>query len=57
MLSESPSKQLQMVAELCPNGTTTIHALGDTIVFGLDNRKADNPIYDLQVLTIVTETG
>ena len=56
-LEESPSKQLQMVGQLCQTGQTSIHALGGTVVFGVDKKNADNQIYTLSVLTIVTNTS
>ena len=55
-LEESPSKQLQMVGQLCQTGQTSINAPGGTIVFGVDKKEADNQIYTLSVLTIVTKT-
>lgn len=57
VLQESPSKQLQMVGQLCETGTTTIHALGGTVVFGLNKKNLDNKIYQLSVYTIVTKTN
>ena len=56
-LEESPSKQLQMVGQLCQTGKTTIHALGGTVVFGINKKNADNQNYNLSVLTIVTKTS
>lgn len=56
-LEESPSKQLQMVGQLCQTGKTTIHALGGTVVFGVNKKNADNQNYKLSVLTIVTKTS
>ena len=56
-LEESSSKQLQMVAQLCQSGSTHIHALGSTVVFGVNKEKADNAEYNLSILTIVTKAG
>jgi hypothetical protein len=55
-LINSPSAQLKMVGELSSKGECHIHALSQTIVFGVDMRKADYAKYDLDVLTIVTKT-
>jgi len=55
-LEESPSKQLQMVGQLCQTGITNIHAMGGTVVFGVNSQKADNQIYSLSILTIMTNT-
>lgn len=49
-----------MVGELSANGVTTIGAMGSTIVFGLNKnwtQKASESVYDLEVLTVVTEAG
>ena len=56
-LEECPSKQLQMVGQLCQTGKTTIHALGGTVVFGINKKNADNQKFNLSVLTIVTKTS
>ena len=55
-LSECPSKQLEMVGKLCESGECVIHALGGTIVFGVDWKNVDNDQYDLEILTIATST-
>ena len=57
VLQESPSKQLQMVGQLCETGTTNIHALSDTVVVGINKNNADNKFYTLSILTIITKTG
>ena len=56
-LKASKSKQLQMVGDLCQKGTTSIHALGGTVVFGIQKAKADNKVYSVEILTIVTNTS
>lgn len=53
-LLESPSSQLKMVSQLCEKGTAVIHALGGTIVFGVDRTKAVNDLFDVKVLTVAT---
>lgn len=56
-LKDSPSKQLQMVGELNESGKTVIHALGGTVVFGLNkNCSFENDTYKLSILTVVTKT-
>lgn len=55
ILQKSASKQLQMVGELCENGTTTLNVLGGTVIFGMNKLKADNNTYKTNVLTIVTK--
>ena len=56
-LQESPSKQLQMVGQLCETGKATIHALGGTVVFGVKKAKDYNEKYSLSILTIATRCG
>ena len=56
-LEESSSKQLQMVAQLCQSGSTHIHALMGTVVFGVNKEEAYNAEYNLSILTIVTKAG
>ncbi len=56
-LKECPSAQLQMVGKLSEDGLAKIHALGGTIVFGVNQETIDNNSYDLTVLTIVTQAG
>lgn len=50
-LITSPSKQLEMVGTLS-RGELEIATMGGTIVFGYDNQKSKNDIYDFKVLTI-----
>jgi hypothetical protein len=56
-LSNCDSVQLQTVGELCGKGGAEIHAMGGTIVFGVDQRKADTEAYRLEVLTVVTNAS
>lgn len=59
-LKECCSQQLQMVGQLSETGTSTIHALGGTVVFGLKEgyKESDSKnIYTLQILTTMTETS
>ena len=55
-LQECPSKQLQMVGQLCESGTTTIESMSHTIVIGINTKNIDNQIYKLSILTIVAQT-
>jgi hypothetical protein len=57
VLKECPSSQLKMVGQLCEKGEASLHALSSTIVFTVDNSKIDASRYQLQILTIVTETN
>ena len=56
-LEESPSKQLQMVGQLCQTGKSFIDDVWPrTIVLGIDTTKIENELYTVSVLTIVTNT-
>ena len=56
-LKECPSVQLQLVGQLCEKGSMVIHAMSDTIVFGLiDEKMTSCEQYELNLLTIVTKT-
>lgn len=57
-LEESPSKQLQMVGQLCHTGQAFIDDVWrKTVVFGIDTKKIENDLYKVTVLTIVTNTA
>jgi len=53
-LKESPSTQLELVGNLCESGVCSINTLGGTIVFGVDQSKLSTDLYDVEVMTIVT---
>jgi hypothetical protein len=57
VLEKCPSSQLKMVGQLCDKGRASLKALDSTIVFTVNNSKVDASKYQLQILTIVTETG
>jgi hypothetical protein len=57
VLKNCPSAQLQVVGELSSNGEVTIHALGGTIVFSIDQSKLEEDLYDIKILTIATNVG
>jgi hypothetical protein len=57
VLKNSTSVQLKIVGELSQNGEATIHALSSTVVFSCDVNKVDKDLYDLEILTIVTDTN
>ena len=54
VLLESPSSQLKMVAQLCEKGTAIIHALPNTIVFGVDPAVSSKDLYTIDILTYAT---
>lgn len=53
-LKECPSAQLQIIGDMASVGHCNVNAMGGTIVYGVDKKKADTDAYKLQVLTIVT---
>jgi hypothetical protein len=54
VLKDCPSAQLNIVGDLCPEGKACIHALGGTVVVGLDQALSDTNDFKLNVLTIAT---
>jgi len=56
-LANCSSSQLQKVGEMCSKGHATVKAMGCTICYTVDPKKAAHNAYQLQVLTAVTETG
>jgi len=55
-LKECASAQLQKIGELCEKGCAVVHAMDGTIAYGIDVEKADNDMYSLDVLSVITET-
>ncbi|GAM23805.1 hypothetical protein SAMD00019534_069800, partial [Acytostelium subglobosum LB1] len=48
--------QLKVVGELCrEKGSAHLHAMGGTVRFTVNKADADNNIYELQVLTVMTK--
>lgn len=58
-LTACPSAQLQKVGEMCDAGRVEVHALGGTIAFAVDARRAAaaaaGAAYALEVLTVATD--
>ena len=53
---ENVPQQLQVVGELCASdGKAVVSALGDTIVYTVNPRRAETEAYQLKVLTVVTD--
>lgn len=46
-LKDCPSAQLQIVGDMATEGHCNVHALGGTIVYGVNSQKADNDSYKL----------
>lgn len=54
-LAECPSAQLQKAGEMSDDGSAEVRALGGTIAYTVDGRKADTNAYTLEVLTVASE--
>lgn len=54
VLKKCPSAQLQIIGEMAQGGHCHVHAMGGTIVYGLNKSKCDNKHYKVQILTVVT---
>jgi len=52
-LKECPSAQLQTVGDMADTGMCNVLAAGGTIVYCVDQKKLDNNVYKLKVLTVV----
>merc|ERR1711879_275087 len=49
-------QQLQVVGELCTeNGHAVVSAMGDTILYTVNPKRPQTELYDLKVLTVVTD--
>jgi len=54
--NEEVPQQLQVVGELCADkGKAIVSAMGDTIVYTVDPKRKQTDLYDLKVLTVVTD--
>merc|ERR1712057_75080 len=54
--NEEVPQQLQVVGELCADqGKAVVSAMGDTIVYTVDPERKGTCLYDLKVLTVVTD--
>lgn len=53
-LKDCPSAQLQIIGDMAAEGHCNVQAMGGTIVYGVDAKKADTDMYKMQILTIVT---
>jgi len=53
-LKNCPSAQLNIVADLCPEGKACIHALDSTVIVGLDHSRSDTSAFKLTILTVAT---
>lgn len=56
-LKNCPSAQLQIIGQMASVGHCNVHAMGGTIVYGVDMQQADKNAYKLQVLTVVTSSS
>merc|ERR1711862_233472 len=55
---ENVPQQLQVVGELCRDqGKALVKALGGTILYTVDPKRPRTGLYDLKVLTVVTDTS
>lgn len=55
---EEVPQQLQVVGELCAEqGKAVVSAMGNTIVYTVNPRRPATQMYDLKVLTVVTDMG
>lgn len=52
-LKKCPSAQLQIIAEMAEKGECHVHALGGTIVYGINRSLTETKEYKLEVLTVV----
>lgn len=56
--NEEVPQQLQVVGELCADkGKAVVTAMGNTILYTLNPLRQATPLYDLKVLTVVTDYG
>jgi len=56
--NEEVPQQLQVVGELCAEqGKAVVQAMGGTIVYTLNPHRAPTSVYDLKVLTVVSDWG
>jgi hypothetical protein len=54
--NEEVPQQLQVVGELCADkGKAIVSAMGSTIVYTVDPKRKQTDLYDLKVLTVVTD--
>merc|ERR1719440_1967951 len=54
--NEEVPQQLQVVGELCADrGKAIVEAMGDTIVYTVNPKRTETELYDLKVLTVVTD--
>merc|ERR1712070_550178 len=54
--NEEVPQQLQVVGELCSDrGKAVVQAMSNTIMYTVDPKRRQTDIYDLKVLTVVTE--
>merc|ERR1711904_644695 len=56
-LTKTSSSQLQKVGEMCTKGEAVVKAMGGTICYTVDPKKAAHDAYRLEVLSVITETG
>merc|ERR1719420_1676927 len=54
VLRACPSAQLAKVGEMSEDGCVEVGALGCTLAFTVDSRRASTDAYSLQVLTVAT---
>jgi hypothetical protein len=56
--NEEVPQQLQVVGELCAEqGKAVVSAMGDTIMYTVDPDRKQTSLYDLKVLTVVTDVA
>jgi len=56
-LAKTSSSQLQKVGEMCAKGDAVVKAMGSTICYTIDPKKAAHNAYQLEVLSVITETS
>ncbi|KRX04803.1 hypothetical protein PPERSA_06437 [Pseudocohnilembus persalinus] len=54
-LIDSPSAQLEKVGDLSQDDFLYCHAMGGTICYTVDQKKADNKFYNTEILTVVQD--
>jgi len=55
---EEVPQQLQVVGELCRDqGKAVVKAMGGTILYTVDPKRSKTGVYDLKILTVVTDTA